>query len=43
MKYTREFKESAIQLALNRNEEIKILAQDLGMNAKHNKPHFLDH
>jgi len=34
MKHTREFKESAIQLVLNSNEEIKTLAQDLGMNAK---------
>ncbi len=34
MKHTREFKESAIQLVLNSNEEIKIIAQDLGMNAK---------
>ena len=34
MKHTKEFKESAIQLVLNSNEEIKIIAQDLGMNAK---------
>ena len=34
MKHTREFKESAIQLVLNSNEEIKIIAQDLGMNPK---------
>ena len=34
MKHTREFKESAIQLVLNSNEEIKTIAQDLGMNAK---------
>ncbi len=34
MKHTREFKESAIQLVLNSNEEIKTLAQDLGMNHK---------
>ena len=34
MKYTREFKESAMQLVLNSNEEIKTIAQDLGMNHK---------
>jgi transposase len=34
MKHTKEFKESAIQLVLNSNEEIKTIAQDLGMNAK---------
>jgi len=34
MKHTREFKESTIQLVLNSNEEIKTIAQDLGMNAK---------
>ncbi len=34
MKHTREFKESAIQLVLNSNEEIKTIAQDLGMNPK---------
>jgi len=34
MKHPKEFKESAIQLVLNSNEEIKIIAQDLGMNAK---------
>lgn len=34
MKHTREFKESAIQLVLNSNEEIKTIAQDLGMNHK---------
>jgi len=34
MKHTREFKESAIQLVLNSNEEIKTISQDLGMNAK---------
>jgi len=34
MKHTREFKESAIQLVLNSNEEIKTIAQDLGMNTK---------
>ncbi len=33
MKHTREFKESGIQLVLNSNEEIKTIAQDLGMNA----------
>jgi len=34
MKHTKEFKESAIQLVLNSNEEIKTISQDLGMNAK---------
>ena len=34
MKHTREFKESAIQQVLNSNKEIKIIAQDLGMNSK---------
>jgi len=34
MKYTREFKESAIQLVLNSKEEIKVIAQDLGVNYK---------
>jgi len=34
MKYTIEFKQSAIQLVLNSNAEIKTIAQDLGMNAK---------
>lgn len=34
MKDTRELKESAIQLALNSNEEIKTVAQNLGMNHK---------
>jgi len=34
MKHTREFRESAIQLVLNSKEEIKTIAQDLGMNAK---------
>jgi len=34
MKDTRELKESAIQLALNSNEEIKTIAQNLGMNHK---------
>jgi len=34
MKHTREFKESAIQLVLNGNEEIKTIAQYLGMNVK---------
>jgi transposase len=34
MKYTREFKESAIQLVLNSNEEIKAIAEDLGVNPK---------
>jgi len=34
MRHTKEFKESAIQLVLNSKEEIKIIAQDLGMNAK---------
>ena len=33
-RHTREFKESAIQLVLNSHEEIKTIAQDLGMNAK---------
>ena len=33
-RHTREFKESAIQLVLNSHEEIKNIAQDLGMNAK---------
>ena len=34
MKYTIEFKQSAIQLVLNSNAEIKTIAQGLGMNAK---------
>ena len=34
MKYTKEFKESAIQMVLNSKEEIKVIAQDLGVNAK---------
>jgi len=34
MKHAREFKESAMQLVLNSNEEIKTIAHDLGMNAK---------
>lgn len=34
MKHSKEFKESAIQLVLNSNEEIKTIAQDLGMNHK---------
>ena len=34
MKHTREFKESAIQMVLNSKEEIRTIAQDLGMNAK---------
>jgi transposase len=33
-RYSKEFKDSAIQMALNSNEEIKTLAQDLDMNEK---------
>jgi|GEM_PF-3980847 len=33
-KYTSEFRESSIQLVLNSNEEIKIIASDLGVNIK---------
>jgi transposase len=33
-KHTREFRDSAIQLVLNSNEEIKDLAEDLGVNPK---------
>ena len=33
-KHTREFRDSAIQLVLNSNEEIKNIAQDLGVNPK---------
>ena len=33
-KHTREFRDSAIQLVLNSNEEIKTIAQDLGVNPK---------
>ena len=33
-KHTREFRDSAIQLVLNSNEEIKHIAQDLGVNPK---------
>jgi len=33
-KYTREFRDSAIQLVLNSDEEIKDLAEDLGVNPK---------
>lgn len=33
-KHTREFRDSAIQLVLNGNEEIKVIAADLGVNAK---------
>ena len=33
-KHTREFRDSAIQLVLNSNEEIKDIAQDLGVNPK---------
>jgi transposase len=33
-KHTREFRDSAIQLVLNSNEEIKTIAEDLGVNAK---------
>jgi transposase len=33
-KHTREFRDSAIQLVLNSNEEIKNLAEDLGVNPK---------
>ncbi len=32
--HTREFRDSAIQLVLNSNEEIKTIAEDLGVNAK---------
>lgn len=32
--YTREFRDSCIQLALNSNKEIKHLAVDLGINSK---------
>jgi len=34
MRHTKEFKESAIQLVLNSNEEIKKIAEDLGVNPK---------
>jgi transposase len=34
MRYTKEFKDSAIQLALNSDKTVKAIAQDLGMNAK---------
>ena len=34
MRHTKEFKESAIQLVLNSNEEIKKIAEDLGINPK---------
>jgi len=33
-KHTREFRDSAIQLVLNGDEEIKDLAEDLGVNPK---------
>lgn len=33
-KHTREFRDSAIQLVLNSDEEIKVLAEDLGVNPK---------
>ena len=33
-KHTREFRDSAIQLVLNSDEEIKDLAEDLGVNPK---------
>lgn len=33
-KHTREFRDSAIQLVLNSNEEIKVIAEDLGVNPK---------
>jgi len=33
-KHTREFRDSAIQLVLNSDEEIKNLAEDLGVNPK---------
>jgi len=33
-RHSKEFKDSAIQMALNSNEDIKTLAQDLDMNAK---------
>jgi transposase len=33
-KHTREFRDSAIQLVLNSSEEIKDLAEDLGVNPK---------
>lgn len=32
--YTIEFRDSAIQLVLNSNKEIKAIAEDLGVNAK---------
>ena len=34
MRHAKEFKESAIQLVLNSNEEIKKIAEDLGVNPK---------
>ncbi len=34
MRHTKEFKESSIQLVLNSNEEIKKIAEDLGINPK---------
>ena len=34
MRHTKEFKESAIQLVLNSDEEIKKIAEDLGINPK---------
>ncbi len=34
MRHTKEFKESSIQLVLNSNEEIKKIAEDLGVNPK---------
>jgi transposase len=33
-RYTQEFKESAIQLALNSNEPVRKIANDLGVNHK---------
>ena len=34
MKYSKEFKESTVQLILNNNESVVNIAQDLGLNPK---------
>lgn len=34
MKYSREFKDSTVQLILNNDESVKQVAEDLGLNSK---------
>jgi len=41
-KYSKEFKDSTVQLIINNNESVVKVAQDLDINEKYNAPFFQD-